>query len=187
MGLPAAKFATYEDLFDLPENLTGEIVNGRVVAHPRPAPRHARAYSTLGIEVGGPFDRGHNGPGGWWILDEPELHLASGDILVPDLAGWRRERMPRLPDTAWFELPPDWVCEILSPSTARIDRVEKLPIYAAHEVRHAWLVDPDLRTLEVFENHGGKWLLLTVLENAAAVSQPPFDAISFPLDSLWAD
>lgn len=123
------------------------------------------------------------GPGGWWILDEPELHL-NADILVPDLASWRRDKMPRLPDTAWFELAPDWVCEILSPSTARIDRVEKLPIYVRHGVQHAWLVDPDLRTLEVFENCQGEWLLLTVLENNADVCGPPFDAITFaPGDS----
>lgn len=186
MGLPAVKPATYEDLFDLPENLVGEIINGRLVTHPRPAPKHARAYSALGVEIGSPYDRGRNGPGGWWILDEPELHLAA-DILVPDLAGWRRERMPKLPESAWFELPPDWVCEILSPSTARVDRAEKLPIYAAHGVRHAWLIDPDLRTLEVFENRDGKWLLLTVLENDAGVSQPPFDAIEFPLAVLWAE
>ena len=186
MGLPQRKLACYEDLFDLPENVVGEIINGRLNVQPRPAPKHARAYSSLGFELGGPFDRGRQGPGGWWILDEPELHLGY-DILVPDLAGWRRERMPTLPETAYFELPPDWVCEILSPSTARIDRVEKLPIYAAQGVKHAWLVDPDLRTLEVFENQQGKWLLLTALEHNAAVAQPPFDAVSFDLGALWAD
>jgi Uma2 family endonuclease len=106
---------------------------------------------------------------------------------VPYIAGWRRERMPRLPQTAWFELPPDWVCEILSPGTARVDRVEKLPIYASHRVAHAWLADPDQRTLEIFENRDGHWLLLTVLANDAAVAQPPFDAVTFALDSLWAD
>jgi len=186
MALPAFKPATYEDLFDLPENLVGEIIAGRLLTHPRPAPRHARAYSAIGFELGSPYDRGHNGPGGWWILDEPELHLGR-DILVPDIAGWRRERMPRLPETAWFELAPDWVCEILSPSTARLDRAEKLPIYARQGVVHAWLVDPDLRTLEVFENREGKWLLLTVLENGDEVSQPPFDATRFSLSGLWAD
>ena len=140
----------------------------------------------LGANLVGPFDKGVDGPGGWWILDEPELHL-NADILVPDLVGWRHGRMPRLPDTAWFELAPDWVCEILSPSTARIDRVEKLPIYARHGVQHAWLVDPDLRTLEVFECREGKCLLLTVLENDAGVCQPPFDVITFSLGGLWAD
>jgi Uma2 family endonuclease len=181
--MPAETPATYEDLFDLPEHVVGEIISGRLVTHPRPAPKHAIAYSAIGFELGGPFARGRGGPGGWWILDEPELHLER-DILVPDIAGWRRERMPAPPATAGFELPPDWVCEILSPSTARVDRVEKLPIYARHGVRHAWLVDPDLRTLEVFENHDGKWLLLTVLEGSADVSQPPFDAISFGLGNL---
>lgn len=186
MGLPAQKPACYGDLLDLPEHLTGQIINGRIVAQPRPRPKHVRAYSAIGFQLGGPYDQGLGGPGGWWILDEPELHL-DADVLVPDLAGWRRERMPRLPETAWFELAPDWVCEILSPTTARVDRAEKLPIYARHGVTHTWLVDPDLRTLEVFENRDGNWLLLTVLEEAAAVSQPPFDAISFPLSNLWAD
>jgi Uma2 family endonuclease len=186
MGLPREKRAAYEDLFDLPENVVGEIINGRLVTHPRPAPRHARASSSLGFELGGPFDQARNGPGGWWILDEPELHLDQ-HVLVPDIAGWRRERLPRLPETAWFDLAPDWVCEILSSATARVDRAEKLPIYAAQGVKHAWLVAPDLRTLEVFENRNGQWLLLAVLEGNAAVSQPPFDVISFVLGSLWAD
>ena len=95
--------------------------------------------------------------------------------------------MSTLPETAYFELPPDWVCEILSPSTARVDRVEKLPIYTANGIKHAWLVDPELRTLEVFENQQGKWLLLTVLEDQAAVAQAPFDAVSFDLGALWVN
>ena len=186
MGLPASKPATYDDIRALPERLVGEIIHGVLHTHPRPAPRHARAYSSLGVELGGPFDRARNGPGGWWILDEPELHL-DGHVLVPDLAGWKRTRMPRLPETAWFELAPDWICEILSPSTAKLDRAEKLPLYARCGVPHCWLVDPDLKTLEVFENRDGKWLLLAVLENDAGVSQPPFDAIEFSLASLWAE
>ena len=112
MGLPAERFATYEDLFGLPETLVGEIINGRLVTHPRPAPKHAIAYSCLGDELVGPYHKGRGGPGGWWILDEPEIHLM-GDILVPDIAGWRRERMPKPPETAWFDLAPDWLCEIL--------------------------------------------------------------------------
>lgn len=186
MGLPAEKFATYEDLFDLPKNLVGEIVNGRLVTHPRPAPKHARAYSILGGRIIGPYDEGTDGPGGWWILDEPEIHL-DGDILVPDIAGWRRERMPKLPETAWFDLAPDWLCEILSPSTVRVDRVEKLPIYARWGVQHVWLVDPDLRTLEAYENVDGRWLLIATLKDDDAVSLAPFDAISFSLGGLWAD
>lgn len=182
----AKRQATYEDLFDLPENVVGEILNGKLHTHPRPAPKHARAYSALGYTVGGPFDGGIGGPGGWWILDEPELHFGP-DILVPDLAGWRRERMPELPETAWFELAPDWACEILSPSTARTDRIIKMPIYARVGVKHLWLVDPDLQTLEVYElNAENHWTLISTLKDDDPCSQPPFDAIEFSLDVLWA-
>lgn len=186
MGPPAERCAAYEDLLDLPETLVGEIISGRLVTHPRPAPKHAIAYSSLGYELQGPFDRGRGGPGGWWILDEPEIHIDS-DILVPDIAGWRRERMPKAPQTAWFDLAPDWLCEILSPSTARVDRVEKLPIYARWGVRNVWLIDPDLRTLEAYDNVDGRWLLAATLKDDDAVSLAPFDAVSFSLAGLWAD
>ena len=186
MNQTARKLATYEDLFDLPENIVGEIINGRLITQPRPAPHCAYAKSCMGVEIGGPFDHGRDGPGGWWILDEPELHI-NGDILVPDLAGWRRERMPRLPDTAWFETVPDWVCEVLSASTARDDRAEKMPLYAAMGVKHAWLVDPVLRTLEAYENQQGRWLLLQTLADDAKVALAPFDAVEWGLEVLWAD
>lgn len=186
MAEPAGRQASYEDLLRVPGNLVAEIVNGRLVTHPRPAPRHLRASSSLGGELDGPFDKGRGGPGGWWILDEPELHLGP-DVLVPDLAGWRRERMPSLPGTAWFDLAPDWVCEVLSPATASGDRAEKLPIYGEQGVSHVWLIDPLLRTLEVFENADRRWLLIGTLKDADPVSLPPFDAISFDLSLLWAD
>ncbi|PWG61260.1 Uma2 family endonuclease [Spiribacter halobius] len=183
---PAPRQATYEDILALPDHLVGELLGGDLHTHPRPAPRHARAYSALGYRIGGPFDGGIDGPGGWWILDEPEVHLGE-DVLVPDLAGWRRERMPSLPDTAWFELAPDWVCEILSPATARADRAIKMPIYAREGVHHLWLVDPDARTLEVFAlQDEGRWLMLAALKDDDPVCQPPFDAITFGLESLWA-
>ena len=141
----------------------------------------------VGGKLMGPFDAGEGGPGGWWNLDEPELHLGP-HILVPDLAGWRRERMPSLPDTAWFELAPDWACEVLSPGTARKDRVKKMPIYAAGSgVRHLWLLDPDQRILEVYQNAGGRWLLLGVFEDEDDVAAVPFDAIAINLGGLWAD
>lgn len=186
MADAALRYATYEDLLQVPEHLVAEIVNGRLVAQPRPASRHLRASTRLGNKLGGPFDEGTGGPGGWLILDEPELHFGP-QVLVPDLAGWRRERMPSLPDVAWFELAPDWVCEVLSPSTARIDRVEKLPIYAAAGVGHVWLIDPILRTLDAFALHEGRWLLLGVREGADPVALPPFDAVSFDLSALWAN
>jgi Uma2 family endonuclease len=186
MNEPARRIATYQDIVDLPENLVGEILYGELHTHPRPAPRHARAYSSLGGRLGGTYDWGQEGPGGWWILDEPELHLGR-DVIVPDIAGWRRERMPALPDAAWFDLAPDWVCEILSPSTARTDRALKMPLYARERVPYLWLVDPDARTLEVYQlQDAGQWLLLATLKDDDPVRQPPFDAISFPLASLWA-
>lgn len=182
---PARKPAIYDDLVALPPNLVGEIVHGVLHAHPRPAPAHARAGSSLGISLGGPFDHGRGGPGGWWIIDEPECHLGA-HVLVPDLAGWRRERMPVLPNTAWFGLAPDWVCEILSPGTARLDRVQKMPIYAEAGVDHLWLVDPELRTLEAYRREGASWLLLGSHADQAVVRVAPFDAIELELGLFWA-
>lgn len=178
--------ATYDDLLAVPEPLVAEIVYGVLHTHPRPRPKHARTSSALGMEIGSPFDRGKGGPGGWWILDEPELHLGE-HVLVPDLAGWRRERMPKLPQTAWFELPPDWVCEVMSPSTARLDRLEKRDIYGAFGVPHLWLVDPDARTLEAFALRDRQWLLLATHAGDEEVAVAPFEAITFPLGVLWAD
>lgn len=182
MAEPAERPATYDDLVKVPSQLVAEIVNGRLITHPRPGPRHLRASSALGDA----FDIGRNGPGGWWILHEPELHLGP-HVLVPDLAGWRRQRMPNLPETAWFELAPDWVCEVLSPSTASGDRADKLPIYAVHGIPYVWLIDPLLRTLEALQNSDGRWLLLRTLKEADPVLLPPFEAASFALSLLWAD
>src|SRR6185503_17557356 len=124
---PARQRATYEDVLAAPRNRVAEILFGVLHSHPRPAAPHARAASVLGVRLGGPFDLGEGGPGGWVILDEPEVHLGE-HVLVPDLAGWRRERMPALPEAAYFELAPDWVCEVLSPGTQAIDRADKMPI-----------------------------------------------------------
>jgi Uma2 family endonuclease len=184
MHATRAKSATYADLAALPPNMVGQIIYGVLHTHPRPAPRHTRASSSIGMEIGNPFDRGRGGPGGWVILDEPELHLGA-HVLVPDVAGWRRERMPRLPTTAYFDLAPDWVCEVLSPSTAQIDRTSKLAVYAEFKVGHAWYIDPDARTLEVFALTGGRWLLHSTYADAAPVAAPPFEAHTFQLDVLW--
>jgi len=182
----AHRRATYEDLLGLPENVVGEIIAGELHTHPRPAPAHAQASSSLGAALGQPFGRGRGGPGGWWILDEPEWHL-DGDILVPDLAGWRRERLPALPKTAWFEMAPDWTCEVLSPATARTDRVLKLPRYAAAGVAHCWLIDPDARTLETYANQEGRWLLLGSWGGQDQAAVGPFAAITLDLAGLWVD
>ena len=181
----APRRATYQDVLDAPAHKVAEIINGTLHTHPRPAAPHARASSLLGFELIGPFDRGRGGPGGWWIIDEPELHLGE-DILVPDLAGWRRERMPDYPDTAFFTLAPDWACEVLSPSTRRFDLQEKRPVYAREGVAHLWLIDPTDRTLEAFERHNGAWLLIATAKDDEPVSVRPFDAVTFNLGDLWA-
>jgi Uma2 family endonuclease len=187
MADPAQRRATYEDLLAVPGTLVAEIIHGDLITHPRPAAPHTRAASMLGGELSGPFDRGKGGPGGWILLDEPELHL-HGDILVPDLAGWRRERMPRLPMQATsFELAPDWTCEVLSPSTAPIDRADKMPIYAREHVGHVWLIDPLLRTLEVYRLDGATYRTIATFRGEATVRAEPFDAIELELAALWSE
>ncbi len=176
--------ATYQDVIDAPAHMVAEVVEGALYTHPRPAPPHALASSSLGVELGSPFQKGRGGPGGWWIIDEPELHLGE-DILVPDVAGWRRERMPDFPDTAFFTLAPNWVCEVLSPSTRDLDRHGKRPVYAREGVAHLWFIDPVARDLEAFELRDGEWVLIATARNDDPVSIPPFEAITFPLDALW--
>ncbi len=177
--------ASYDDILALPENIVGEILNGELHTHPRPAPKHARAASSIGMKVGSAYDHGDNGPGGWWILDEPELHLGN-DIMVPDLAGWRRERLPSLPDDPWFSLIPDWACEVLSPSTAVTDRDIKMPTYAAHGLEWLWLVDPIEKTLEVYRSSQGKWSLNKQAAGDTIERIPPFESLDFDLSVLWA-
>ncbi len=181
--VPARK-ATYRDVLDAPPHMVAEIVKGALHTQPRPASRHALAGSSLGDELVSPFQKGRGGPGGWWIVDEPELHLGE-DILVPDLAGWRRERMPDYPDAPYFALAPDWVCEILSPSTRTFDLEEKRPIYAREGVDHLWFVDPAARTLEAFVLHRRGWTSVGSAREDEPVSLPPFEAVTFPLDALW--
>ncbi len=183
---PPQRRATYQDVLDAPPNRVAEVIDGTLHMQPRPAMRHAWASSILGGELVSPFSRGRGGPGGWWIIDKPELHLGD-DIVVPDLAGWRRETMPEYPDAAYCTIAPDWVCEVLSPSTRRIDLGGKRDIYAREGVSHLWFVDPDARTLEAFELRDSQWLLLATLADDDPVSLPPFDAITFPLDALWPE
>lgn len=184
MTQPARRPATYEDLLALADNVVGEIIHGELSVSPRPAAPHAVAASSLGFDIGGPFQRGKGGPGGWWILFEPELHLGE-HVLVPDLAGWKRERMPETPSGAFFTLAPDWVCEVISPTTAQLDRGSKSLIYAKHGVRHLWFIDPTSRTLEVLRNEEGRWVLLGAHGGTDRVRLEPFDAIELSLGPLW--
>jgi Uma2 family endonuclease len=176
--------ATYQDLIDLPEHLVGEILDGELIASPRPAARNALASSVLGSDLGGPFHRGKGGPGGWWILDEPELHLGQ-DVMVPDLSGWRRERLLTIPDDPYFTLAPDWVCEVLSPSTAGLDLGRKLPKYFAASIGHAWVIDPRNRTLQVYRRGPDGWILVPVAGDEQRVRAEPFDAIELDLTAMW--
>jgi Uma2 family endonuclease len=181
--------ATYDDVLAAPETKVAEIIDGELILSPRPAHPHARASSVLGAELLGEFDREAGTPlraGGWWILDEPELHLRS-DVVVPDLAGWRRERAPR-GDVPWFDVAPDWLCETLSPSTAGIDRGRKLGIYARACVPHLWLLDPVARTLEVLRrSDDGLYVLAAVHTGEDKARAEPFDAIELDLARLWLD
>jgi len=181
-----ARPTTYDDLLALPEHVVGEIIDGELIVSPRPAPRHAVATSVLGGELGPPYHSGRGGPGGWWILFEPELHLGE-DVLVPDLAGWRRERLPVVPETAFFTVAPNWICEVLSPGTARLDRQRKLAIYARERVTHAWLLDPIERTLEVLRLEGQQWVIVAVHAGDEEARAEPFEATSLSLARLWVD
>jgi Uma2 family endonuclease len=187
MGDAAKRRATYDDVLQAPRHMVAEVLRGVLYTQARPRTRHARSASRLGDVLGGPFDRGSGGPGGWVILDEPEIHLGKDpDILVPDIGGWRRERMPELPDAAYLILAPDWVCEILSPSTEDIDRAEKVPIYAREGVTHVWLVDPMLRTLEILRLDGANYRIIATWRGEERVRAEPFDALELELGLLWA-
>ena len=179
MGEPRRR-ATYDDLIAVPEHLIAEIIDGELITSPRPAPPHALACSGISSVLfdrfNGPPGDGDPAPGGWWILDEPELHFGD-DVLVPDLAGWRRDRMPTLPDIAYFTLAPDWVCEVISPGSGRLDRIRKMPIYARERVRHLWLVDPSACTVEVYRLDGDRWVVEPPPASDAPERITPFAAV----------
>ena len=185
-GDAAVKRATYEDVLAAPEHVVAEVLFGVLHTHPRPANPHARTTTQLTAELSGPFDRGRGGPGGWILLDEPELHLHE-DIIVPDLGGWRRERLPRIPNAPYLELAPDWACEVLSPSTNKIDRTDKLAIYAREKVRFVWFVDPLAHTLEVLRLAQARYEIFATHKDDEVVRAEPFDAVPLELAVLWAD
>jgi Uma2 family endonuclease len=185
MTAPAKRPATYADIEALPPHLTGEIIFGTLHAHPRPVTRHVTGAHRLSVTIASPFEFGRGGPGGWIFLPEEELHLGP-HVVVPDISGWRVERLPAdYGESAFMTVPPDWICEVMSPSTESIDRVEKRRIYATYGVGHLWYIDPRSRTLEVFARQERDWLLKHAFAEHEDVCAPPFQELTFPLKQLW--
>jgi Uma2 family endonuclease len=185
---PARTHATYDDVLSAPDTVVAELIEGDLYTSPRPAIPHARTASALAQDLRS-FDEppgDPEAPGGWWILMEPELHFG-GDVLVPDLAGWRRERLPSLPDAPAFTLAPDWLCEVPSPSTATLDRTRKMPIYARVGVQHLWLIDTRLRTLEVYRLDGDHWRVVASYGGSVGVRAEPFAALEIDMRRWWGE
>ncbi|MEC7520997.1 MAG: Uma2 family endonuclease [Myxococcota bacterium] len=184
---PARKLATYDDLRRLPEDVRAEVVAGEVRVMPSPLPRHSRIARAIGRFVGGPFDDddGFDGPGGWWILPDVDDELGPHDVVRPDVSGWRRDRLAE----PWEERPiaivPDWVCEILSPSNAKHDRLTKADLYARVDVPHYWIVDPVERLLEAFALRDGGWFRLGAFSDGDVVRVAPFEAIELDVGRLF--
>jgi len=186
MGVPKRR-ATYEDLMQVPDTKVAEIIDGELIVSPRPASPHTYAATLLGTDIVGPFHRDPSdpeGPGAWWIVLEPELHFGD-DVVVPDWAGWRRERMAVFPNAPYFTLAPDWVCEIISLSTARIDRSRKMQVYAREGVSYLWFVDPLLRTVEVYRLESGRWVVVVTHAGDDAARIAPFEAVELRLARWW--
>ena len=171
----------------VPDNLVAEIIDGELFTSPRPATPHAWTTTVLAQDLG-PLNGSGSGadrPGGWWILFEPELHFGE-DVLVPDLAAWRHERMAEVPEAPFVTLAPDWVCEVISPSTGRIDRSRKMNIYAREGVRHLWFVDPLAHTLEIYRLEDDRWVVATTCGGDETVHAEPFDTIAITLGRWWS-
>lgn len=184
----AEKLETYDALLQLPEGVRAEVLGGGVVMNPSPLPEHGWIQASLGGSVGGPFDRdGDDGdnPGGWWILLEIDVRFTLHDIVRPDMAGWRRERLRSPFGQRPIEVVPDWICEVASPSNSRYDRVEKRALYATHGVPHYWMIDPAARVLEALKLVDGKWVELGAWSDAGSARIEPFDAIELDLTRLF--
>lgn len=187
MPEPAKERATYKDLYDIPENMTGEIINGELIVTPRPSRKHGYTATALGVEIASPYQFGRSGgPGGWVFIIEPEIGFGE-HILVPDLAGWREERYPEEEPHNWISVVPDWLCEVLSPDSQRRDKMEKMPIYARYGVTYLWLIDPIVKTLDVFRLEHDNWVVAGLYVEDVMVRAEPFTEIEFSLSNLWQD
>jgi Uma2 family endonuclease len=176
--------ATYEDVLNAPEHKVAEIIDGVLYLSPRPAPLHAWATTSLLGDLDGPFNKARGGPGGWRIMFEPELHFGE-DVVVPDIAGWRISRAPKPFNRAFITLAPDWLCETLSPSTAKLDRTKKLDVYAREGVPHVWFVHPKRQTLEVFGLRGSSLVTQATYRAHEKIRLAPFEAVEIDLSFLW--
>lgn len=181
----AHKLATYDDLLAYPEDVKAEVLGGEIYVQPSALPDHCHAQFALGHFIGGPFHGYGDGPGGWWILPEIDVRLGPHDIVRPDVAGWRRARLPHPWGTRPIDVVPDWICEILSPSTERFDRVRKQQLYARHGVPYYWLVDPAERVLEAYVLDADHWRIAGTYDDTAVARVPPFDAIELPVGRLF--
>ena len=184
---PARKRATYQDVIDAPENMVAEIIDGELLLASRPKGRHARNYTTAGAFLTGAFEFGLNGPGGWKFVFEPELHWGPAerlDVLVPDIAGWREERFVDSLD-GYFHVVPDWICEVASPSTAHVDRMKKMPLYARQKVSHVWLPDPKTWLVDVFRFEKTRYSLVGTYGGNDAIRAEPFEEVEIPPAFFW--
>jgi Uma2 family endonuclease len=184
MSETARKLATYADISHLPEGENVEIIAGEIIVSPRSKPAHGLAQAALSWSVAGPFGF-RDDPGGWWIVVEVEVELGRHDVYIPDLAGWRRARVPIFPDDRPVTVVPDWVCEVLSPSTGRIDRVKKAHGYLEGGVPFFWIVDLEGRVLEAFEARDGSWVRLGAWGDGDSARIPPFDAVEIAISPLF--
>jgi Uma2 family endonuclease len=185
---PRSEAELRAELDALPEHLKGEIVEGELFVQPRPRFRHARASAFLSHFVGGAYDFDEDGPGGWWIVGEPGIELPDAPEIAPDIAGWRRERMPKPPPPSEpIRLAPDWVCEVLSPSNRRWDVLKKFPFYARVSVPWLWVVDPSARTLEIRALRDGQWTQVSAHGDEDRVRLPPFEGVEIPLARMWIE
>jgi Uma2 family endonuclease len=186
MGTAKSRASLYERILALPETMIGEIIDGELVVSPRPSGLNVLVASSLGGELDGPFFKGRGGPGGWWILDEPEVKFEDeAQHYVPDLAGWRRERLPEIPSGHIFTVVPDWVCEVISPSSRGYDRVAKWNVYAKHGVSYYWIIDPEAKSVEAFKLDRGSWRSIGAFKGVGKMRAEPFDAIEIDLKWLW--